>query len=58
MYHKFNIKQIYVLPTQCIYVFYMDLKTANISLYSIKWLVFIRETEPFKAQWLLYVPQV
>ena len=27
MYHQFNIQQLYVLPTQCIYVFYMDLRT-------------------------------
>jgi uncharacterized cysteine cluster protein YcgN (CxxCxxCC family) len=27
MYHQFNIEQFYVLPTQCIYVFYVDLRT-------------------------------
>jgi len=27
MYHHFNIQQFYVLPTQCIYVFYVDLRT-------------------------------
>jgi len=27
MYHKFNIQQFYVLPTQCIYVFCVDLRT-------------------------------
>jgi hypothetical protein len=27
MYHQFNIQQIYILPTQCIYVFCMDLRT-------------------------------
>jgi len=27
MYTKFNIQQIYVLPTQCIYVFCVDLRT-------------------------------
>ena len=27
MYHHFNIQQFYVLPTQCIYVFYVDLIT-------------------------------
>jgi len=27
MYHQFNIHKSYVLPTQCIYVFCMDLKT-------------------------------
>jgi len=34
---RFNIQQFYFLPTQCIYVFCMDLrkKTAIISLYNI-----------------------
>jgi hypothetical protein len=27
MYHQFNIQQYYVLPTQCIYVFCVDLRT-------------------------------
>ena len=27
MYHQFNIQQLYVLPTQCIYVFCVDLRT-------------------------------
>jgi len=27
MYHQFNIQQIYVLPTHCIYVFCLDLRT-------------------------------
>jgi hypothetical protein len=27
MYHLFNIQQFYVLPTQCIYVFCVDLRT-------------------------------
>jgi len=36
MYHQFNITQFYVLPTQCIYVFCVDLrKKAIIYLYSI-----------------------
>jgi len=26
MYRQFKIRQFYVLPTQCIYVFYMDLE--------------------------------
>ena len=26
MYHQFNIQQFYVLPTQCIYMFYVDLR--------------------------------
>jgi hypothetical protein len=36
MYHQFNIQQIYVLHTQCIYVFHVDLRTnRDISLHSI-----------------------
>jgi len=35
MYRQFSIQQFYVLPTQCIYVFCVDLRTAIISLYSI-----------------------
>jgi len=27
MYHQFNVQQFYVLPTQCIYVFCVDLRT-------------------------------
>jgi len=27
MYHQFNIQQFLVLPTQCIYVFCVDLRT-------------------------------
>ena len=27
MYHQFNIEQFYVLPTHCIYVFCVDLRT-------------------------------
>jgi len=27
MYRQFNIKQFHVLPIQCIYVFYVDLRT-------------------------------
>jgi len=42
MYHQFNIKQFYVLPTQCIYVWISE-QTAIISLYSINGLVFITE---------------
>ena len=44
MYRQFNIQQLYVLPTQCIYVFCVDSEqTAIISLYNINWLVFIPE---------------
>jgi len=35
MYHQFTIHKFYALPTQCIYVFCVDLRTAIISLYSI-----------------------
>ena len=35
MYHQLNIQKFYVLPTQCIYVFCVDLSTAIISVYSI-----------------------
>ena len=43
---RFNTHKFYVLPTQRIYMFPVDLrKTAIISLYSINWLVFITETE-------------
>ena len=36
MYHQFNIQQFYVLPTLCIYVFYVDLRTnSDYFLYSI-----------------------
>ena len=46
MYHQFNIQQFYVLPTQCIYVFCVVLRTtAIISLHNINWLVCITETE-------------
>jgi hypothetical protein len=45
MYRQFNIQQFYVLPTQCIYVFCVYMRTnSDISLYSINWLVFITET--------------
>ena len=27
MYNQFNIQQFYVLPTECIYMLYMDLRT-------------------------------
>jgi len=41
MYRQCNIQQFYVLPTQCIYVFCVDLRTAIISLYSINWLYWV-----------------
>jgi len=37
MYRQFNIKQFHVLPTQCIYVLCVDLRTAVISLQSTDW---------------------
>ena len=43
MYRQFNIQQFYVLPTQCIYVFCVDLRTNSDSLYNINWLIFITE---------------
>ena len=44
MYHQFNIQQFYVLSTQCIYVFCVDLRT-NRDYFPIEyWLVFITET--------------
>jgi hypothetical protein len=47
MYHQFNIQQFYVLPTQCIYVFCVDLRTKHklFPLCNINWLIFITETE-------------
>ena len=43
---RFNIQQLYVLPTQYICVFvWISEQTALISLYSINWLVCITETE-------------
>ena len=42
---RFSIQQLCVLPTQCIYVFCVDLRTEIISLQSINWLVFVTETE-------------
>jgi len=29
MYRQFNIQQFYVLPTQCVYAFYVDLRTSS-----------------------------
>ena len=41
-----NVYEFYVLPTQCIYVFCVDLRTnSDISIYRINWLVCITETE-------------
>jgi len=44
MYHQFNIKQFYVLPKQCIYVFvWIWEQTAIMPLCSINWLVCITD---------------
>ena len=40
----FNIIQFYILATQCIYVFCIDLRTVAISLCSRNWFVFINPT--------------
>jgi hypothetical protein len=44
MYRQFNVQQLYVLSTECIYVWIWE-QTAIISLYNINWLVFITDTE-------------
>jgi hypothetical protein len=38
MYRQFNIQQFYALPTQCIYVFCVDL-SKNSLLHNIKWML-------------------
>jgi hypothetical protein len=46
MYHQSDIQQFYVLPTECIYVFCVDLKTnRDYCLYKITCLVFITKAE-------------
>ena len=42
MYSQFRVVKFYVPPTQCIYVFCVDLRTAIISLYNINWRDFRR----------------
>ena len=44
MYQQFNIQQLYVLLTKCIFVLFVGMRTAIISLYSINRLIFITET--------------
>jgi len=34
MYHQFNIQQFYVLPTHCLYVFCLDLRTNKQRLFT------------------------
>ena len=58
VYQQFNIHQFYVLPTQCNFVFSVDLSTAFYSPFNIIRLVLITAIYPFKAQWSLYVPTV
>jgi len=69
MYHHFNLHKFYVLPTQCIYVFCVDLRT-NSDYFPIQhWLAgfynrdgvcLLRGTDWIfirnSGQWLLYVP--
>jgi hypothetical protein len=46
MHHQFSIQQFNVLPTDCIYVFCVDLRTnSDYFTVQIDWLVFITETE-------------
>jgi hypothetical protein len=42
---KFKIQQFYVQPTQCIYVFCIDLRTNSDCFPMQNWLVFVTETE-------------
>jgi hypothetical protein len=43
MYHQFNIRKFYVLPTQCIYAFCVDLRTNSNYFPTKHGLVFITE---------------
>ena len=46
MFYQPYLSKFYVLPTQCVYEFCVDLRTnSDISVYSINWKVFIIETE-------------
>ena len=41
-----NVQVFDILPTECIYVFYINLRTkAVISQHSINWMIFITQTE-------------
>jgi hypothetical protein len=44
MYHQFNIQQLYILPTHCIYVFCVDLRT-NSDYFPIHSLISVFKTE-------------
>ena len=47
MYRQFNSQQLYVLPTQTVFMCFVWIweQTAIVSLYNINWLVCITETE-------------
>jgi len=59
MYRQFNIQQFYVLPTQCIYMFCVDLRT-NSDDFPLQHLLigFYNRDLTFTVQWSLYVPPV
>jgi len=44
MYRQFNIQQFYVLPTQCIYVFCVDLRK-RLFRYTADMLILVRNTK-------------
>ena len=52
MYRQFNIQQFYVLPTQCVYLFCMDLRT-NSSYFPIQ-SVYCATRKLFAAQFTLH----
>ena len=47
MYRQFNIQQFYVLPTQCIYVFCVDLRT-NSDYFNVSDFTFFRASPCMK----------
>ena len=52
MYRQFNIQQFYVLPTQCIYVFCVDLRTnSDLCHLQHKLIVFYNGDEVFTARY-------
>jgi hypothetical protein len=63
VYHQFNIQQFYILPTQCIYVFFVDLRAnSNYFLYNINFVVCVTQihciywavwTESLNTEWFL-----
>ena len=56
---KFNIRKFYILPTQCIHMCYMYIRTKKmiISLYSINCLIFITGTL-YGKNWIFFVIEV